>query len=119
MVRRRTAAFFFVVLAFCGVLTAAQSKSPLTLDEYRKALDDLHSGAARLKDHPEEAAELIKRIPLAWSVRSENQSFEIPGDGVQDRLRQFQTDSDPEHLKAFQQHISRLRAEAEGFTRPQ
>jgi hypothetical protein len=70
-----------VPLALCAFARQAASAEPsatLDLPAYTAELARWSASAARLREHPEEAAPLRKQLPDHWTVVAQQQTFTVP-----------------------------------------
>src|SRR2546422_1498660 len=72
----------------------------LDLAQYLAELDRWSAAAARLEQHPEEAAQLEKDLPDSWSVTSDGEHFSVPTDWLR------QTDRKSTRLNSSHGYIS-------------
>ena len=88
--------------------THAPPKSrTLDLPGYLAALDNCSAAAARLKQHPAEAAALKSSLPRSWPVTIGGQKFDVPGDWLQQELDAFPSDP-AQAAQRSRQILSRL-----------
>jgi len=115
-------------LLFLAALTPARlealppqtSARPMNLSGYLAELDRWAAASRRLKDHPEEAAELRRALPEAWSVKVEGQLYVVPAGWLGSTLAAFEKDpkSAAENSGKIQSRLDAVRAEAMSLGQP-
>jgi hypothetical protein len=73
---------------------AESSRSPsntamLDLPGYLAVLDRCSAAAARLEEHPAEAAALRNSLPGSWSITIGGQTFDVSADWLREKLDAF------------------------------
>jgi uncharacterized protein DUF4129 len=63
--------------AFAGVDLSRTDSAPLDLKGYVTALGACTASVGRLKQHPEEVAPLVGKLPSTWSVSVDGQHFDV------------------------------------------
>jgi hypothetical protein len=87
----------------------APNSATLDLPGYLAALDQCSAAAARLKDHPGEAAALKRSLPETWSVMADGQRFDVSTEWLRHRLDAFPVDA-VQATERSRQVLTRLRA---------
>ena len=110
----RTAALVFCLFAAC----AASASSSTSVDEYRQQLDELAQRIARLRDHPENAANVEVEIPAAVTVSTGSGEITVNYQHLKDDLASFFAADEkkrPELLKQIQAYMQTLQQGAEAY----
>lgn len=110
-------------MAICmaaGILIAqpAVTPEPLAVKSYIQALDDSLVAARKLKEEPQKTQELLHRLPPAWHVDADGESFEISTETIRRDLGAWQSKSDPAALERAVQHLETLRYQAAAYETP-
>lgn len=116
MRRRLGLALYLLVAARCAAFAAPPPASvEISVGQFVSTLRQLEAGLAHLEQDPAGAPVLLTKIPDAWHVRAESQSFEVPAAWVRDELGEFAEKHELSTLADMRLRIAALRAEAETY----
>ncbi len=112
----------FLILSAGAVAPSCRAEryTALSLAGYRDRLENLSSAAARLRDHPEEAALLARDLPEGWTVVVEGQRFEVPLDPLRRELEAVEGGKEgrAQASEQIEQRLAAMRADAEALAVP-
>ncbi len=99
--------------------TPHAGSATLDLAQYLAELDRWSAAAARLEQHPEEAAQLEKNLPASWSVTVNGEYFSVPTTWLRQALVSLQANnwSASDYSKEIRARLDSMRAEAQALGR--
>jgi hypothetical protein len=96
---------------------------PLTAAEYRDELEQLLTATEQLNSSGSSLPEALKSLPRSWNVRndqagSDQNSFEISTEGLQEEVRRYEKESSAENALAIRRRVQSLRDAIDGYEKP-